>query len=77
MEYKQEFKDQSVWVDRIKTFLVANEENKTILFNFCPFIFVEITNLVENIFENDVTDTASEPKPISTNVKRKSKRKLS
>lgn len=77
MEYKQDFKGQNVYVDKIKSFLVANEENKTILFNFCPSIFIEITNLVENIFENDVTDTENDPKPISTNVKRKSKRKLS
>lgn len=47
MEYKEEFKDQSVWIDRIKTFLVANAENKEILFKFCPFIFVEITNFNE------------------------------
>jgi len=47
MEYKENFKGQSVWVDKIKGFLVANEENKEILFKFCPFIFVEITNFNE------------------------------
>lgn len=48
MEYLENFKGQSVWIDRIKTFLVANEENKEILFKLLPNIFVEITNLVEN-----------------------------
>lgn len=48
MEYLDNFKGQSVWIDKIKGFLVANEENKEILFKFCPNIFVEITNLVEN-----------------------------
>jgi hypothetical protein len=42
MEYKEEFKEKNVWIDRIKGFLVANEENKDILFKFCPNIFVEI-----------------------------------
>ena len=44
MEYKEEFKGQSVWLDKIKGFLVANEENKEILFKLLPSIFVEITN---------------------------------
>jgi hypothetical protein len=66
MKYKKEFEGQNVWVDKVKSFLGCNQENQEILFKFIP-----------NIFENDVTDTASEPKPISTNVKRKSKRKLS
>lgn len=48
MEYKENFKGQNVWVDKLKMFLVANDENKDILFKFCPNIFVEITNLVEN-----------------------------
>jgi len=47
MEYKEEFKDQSVWIDKIKGFLVANEENKEILFKLLPNIFVEITNFNE------------------------------
>ena len=47
MEYKEEFKDQSVWIDKIKCFLVANEENKEILFKLLPNIFVEITNFNE------------------------------
>ena len=48
MEYKENFKGQNVYVDKIKTFLVANDENKDILFKLLPNIFVEITNLVEN-----------------------------
>lgn len=47
MEYKEEFKDQSVWIDKIKGFLVANEENKEILFKLLPNIFVEISNFNE------------------------------
>jgi hypothetical protein len=47
MEYKEEFKEQSVWIDRIKGFLVANDENKEILFKLLPNIFVEITNFNE------------------------------
>ena len=47
MEYKLEFKGQSVWIDKIKCFLVANEENKEILFKLLPNIFVEITNFNE------------------------------
>ena len=48
MEYKEEFKGQNVWIDKLKMFLVANDENKDILFKFCSNIFQEITNLVEN-----------------------------
>lgn len=48
MEYLENFKGQNVWIDKLKMFLVANEENKDILFKFCPNIFQEITNLVEN-----------------------------
>lgn len=48
MEYNENFKGQNVWIDKLKMFLVANDENKDILFKFCPNIFVEITNLVEN-----------------------------
>ena len=47
MEYLEKFKGQSVWIDRIKTFLVANEENKEILFKLLPNIFQEITNFNE------------------------------
>jgi len=62
MEYKQEFKEKSVWIDRIKGFLVANEENKDILFKFCPNIFVEITNLVENKPKKRVLSSRKKPK---------------
>ena len=44
MEYKEEFKEQNVYVDKIKGFLMANEENKEILFKLLPSIFVEISN---------------------------------
>ena len=47
MEYKEEFKDQNVYVDKIKGFLVANENNKEILFKLLPSIFVEISNFNE------------------------------
>ena len=47
MEYLENFKDQNVWIDKLKMFLVANEENKEILFKLLPNIFVEITNLNE------------------------------
>lgn len=47
MEYNENFKGQSVWIDKIKAFLVANEENKEILFKLLPNIFVEITNFNE------------------------------
>lgn len=47
MEYLDNFKGQSVWIDKIKGFLVANEENKEILFKLLPNIFVEITNFNE------------------------------
>lgn len=47
MEYKENFKEQNVWIDKLKGFLVANEENKEILFKLLPNIFVEITNFNE------------------------------
>ena len=47
MEYKENFKDQNVYIDKIKSFLVANEENKEILFKLLPQIFVEISNFNE------------------------------
>ena len=47
MEYKENFKEQNVYVDKIKAFLVANEENKEILFKLLPQIFVEISNFNE------------------------------
>ena len=62
MEYKEEFKGQNVWIDKIKGFLVANDENKDILFKFCPFIFIEITNLVENKPIKRVLSSRKKPK---------------
>jgi len=62
MEYKEEFKDQLVWIDKIKGFLMANEENKEILFKLLPNIFVEITNLVENKPKTRVLSNRKKPK---------------
>ena len=47
MEYLENFKGQNVWIDKLKSFLVANDENKDILFKLLPNIFVEITNFNE------------------------------
>jgi hypothetical protein len=47
MEYLENFKGQNVYIDKIKGFLVANDENKDILFKLLPNIFVEITNFNE------------------------------
>ena len=47
MEYLENFKGQNVYIDKIKGFLVANDENKEILFKLLPNIFVEITNFNE------------------------------
>lgn len=62
MEYKKEFENSNVYIDKLKCFMVANEENKEILAKFIPIIF-----------ENDVNTKASEPKPSRVNVKRKTK----
>ena len=40
MEYKENFKGQNVYIDKIKSFLVANEENKEILFKLLPNIVI-------------------------------------
>ena len=47
MEYNENFKGQNVWIDKLKMFLVANDENKEILFKLLPNIFQEITNFNE------------------------------
>ena len=47
MEYNENFKGQNVWIDKLKMFLVANDENKEILFKLLPNIFIEITNFNE------------------------------
>ena len=62
MEYKQEFKDQSVWIDKIKGFLVANEENKEILFKLLPNIFVEISNFNDIKPKRSVLSNRKKPK---------------
>lgn len=62
MEYKEEFKEKSVWIDRIKGFLVANENNKEILFKLLPNIFVEITNFNETKPQKRVLSSRKKPK---------------
>ena len=62
MEYKEEFKGQNVYVDKIKSFLVANNENKSTLLKFCPNIFVEITNFNETKPKKRVLSSRKKPK---------------
>ncbi len=62
MEYKENFKGQNVYIDKIKGFLVCNDENKEILFKFCPNIFIEISNLVENKPPKRVLSNRKKPK---------------
>ena len=62
MEYKEEFKDQNVYVDKIKGFLVANENNKEILFKLLPNIFVEISNFNDIKPKKSVLSNRKKPK---------------
>ena len=62
MEYKEEFKDQSVWIDKIKGFLLANEENKEILFKLLPNIFQEISNFNDIKPKTRVLSNRKKPK---------------
>lgn len=62
MEYKKEWLNTNVYIDKLKCFMICNEENKEILAKFIPIIF-----------ENDVNTKAIEPKPSRVNVKRKTK----
>ena len=62
MEYLENFKGQNVYVDKIKGFLVANYENKDILFKLLPNIFQEISNLVENKPKTRVLSNRKKPK---------------
>ena len=62
MEYKESFKGQNVYIDKIKGFLVANEENKDILFKLLPNIFQEISNLVETKPPKRVLSNRKKPK---------------
>lgn len=39
MEYKSNFEGQNVWIDVLKDFYIANEENKAIFEKFCPNVF--------------------------------------
>ena len=62
MEYLENFKGQSVWIDKIKGFLVANEENKEILFKLLPNIFVEISNFNDIKPKKSVLSNRKKPK---------------
>ena len=62
MEYKENFKGQNVWIDKIKGFLVANEENKEILFKLLPNIFTEITNFNDIKPKKRVLSNRKKPK---------------
>ena len=62
MEYLENFKGQSVWIDKIKGFLVANEENKEILFKLLPNIFVEISNFNDIKPKKRVLSNRKKPK---------------
>ena len=62
MEYKKEFKETNVYIDKLKCFMICNEENKEILAKFIPIIF-----------ENDVNTKASKPERNRTYTKRKTK----
>ena len=62
MEYLENFKGQNVYIDKIKGFLVANDENKEILFKLLPNIFVEITNFNETKPQKRVLSSRKKPK---------------
>ena len=62
MEYLENFKGQNVYIDKIKGFLVANDENKEILFKLLPNIFVEITNFNETKPPKRVLSNRKKPK---------------
>jgi hypothetical protein len=66
MEYKKEFENTNVYVDKTKCFFVANNENREILFKLVPIIF-----------ENDVNTKDAEPKSNSVDAKRETKRRKS
>ncbi len=62
MEYKKQFEGTNVYVDKLKAFFIANNENKHILSKFIP-----------TIFDYDVDIKTTEFKPSRVNVKRKTK----
>ena len=62
MEYLDNFKGQNVYVDKIKGFLVANDENKEILFKLLPNIFVEISNFNDIKPKKRVLSNRKKPK---------------
>ena len=62
MEYKKEFKGTNVYIDKMKIFMLCNDNNKEIIAKFIP-----------TIFEDDVSLKAVESKPTRTYAKRKAK----
>ena len=61
MEYKKEFEETNVYIDKLKCFMICNEENKEILAKFIPTLF------------NYDVDIKTKSKPSRVNVKRKTK----
>lgn len=62
MEYKENFKNQNVYIEKIKGFLLANEENKEVLFKYLPNIFKEISNFNDTKPKKRVFSTKQKPK---------------
>ena len=62
MEYKKEFENSNVYIDKLKCFMVANTENKEILAKFIP-----------TLFNYDVDIKTTESEPTRTYTKRKAK----
>ena len=62
MKYRKEFEGQQVYIYKIKGFLVANDDNKDILFKLLPNIFVEITNFNETKPKKRVLSNRKKPK---------------
>ena len=62
MEYKKQFEGTNVYVDKLKAFFIANNENKHILAKFIP-----------TLFNYDVDIKTTKSKPTRVNVKRKTK----
>lgn len=62
MEYKKEFEETNVYIDKLKCFMICNEENKEILAKFIP-----------TLFNYDVDIKTTKSKPTRTYTKRKAK----
>lgn len=62
MEYKEEFANKLVWIDRLKMNIECNEENKEIFSKFCPNVFQEISNFNEVKPKKRVRSSTKKPK---------------